>query len=219
MAKTNEHGRLIAAAAKAALAPLGCVRKGQSRVWYSDQRYWVIAVEFQPSGWSKGSYLNIHIAWLWKESRGYAHSYRPVDFLPFSNAEQFAPLISEMAAVAAREVSSLRKRLKSFSDICTYIIESTPRDCWHDYHTAVASGLARDFTTAHEYFERLAAWSTHGYAWEDTLKKDSAALAAIVDQPGVFRSAILSIIEKRRELMRLLPDPHCLDELDSIAVL
>jgi hypothetical protein len=55
MAKANEHGRLIAAAAKAALAPLGCVRKGQSRVWYSDQRYWVIAVEFQPSGWSKGS--------------------------------------------------------------------------------------------------------------------------------------------------------------------
>ena len=51
MAKQNEHGRLIAAAAKAARAPLGCKRKGQSRLWFSDERYWLITVEFQPSGW------------------------------------------------------------------------------------------------------------------------------------------------------------------------
>lgn len=47
MAKRNEHGRLIAAAAKAALVPLGCKRKGQSRRWYSDQGFWVVFVEFQ----------------------------------------------------------------------------------------------------------------------------------------------------------------------------
>jgi hypothetical protein len=39
MSTQNEHGKLIAAAAKKALLPLGCVRKGQSRVWYSDQRF------------------------------------------------------------------------------------------------------------------------------------------------------------------------------------
>jgi hypothetical protein len=78
MAKTNEHDRLIAAAAKAALQPIGCQRKGQSRVWYFDQRYWLIAVEFQPSGRSKGSYLNMFVAWLWKESRGYQFTIIPL---------------------------------------------------------------------------------------------------------------------------------------------
>ena len=47
----NEHGKLIASAAKAALEPLGCVRKGRSRVWYADRlsaravptREWCIA--------------------------------------------------------------------------------------------------------------------------------------------------------------------------------
>jgi hypothetical protein len=49
MSKQNEHGKLIAAAAKAALLPLGCRRKGQSRCWYSDERFWYIFIEFQPS--------------------------------------------------------------------------------------------------------------------------------------------------------------------------
>jgi hypothetical protein len=82
MAQTNEHGRIIAAAAKAALLPLGCKRKGQSRLWYSDQRFWVITVEFQPSGWSKGCYLNVGVKWLWNLGRGLDFSDRPVDFIP-----------------------------------------------------------------------------------------------------------------------------------------
>lgn len=95
MAKVNEHGRIIAGAAKTALEPLGCKRKGQSRIWYSDQRFWVISVEFQPSGWSKGSYLNVGIKWLWHHGRGLDLSDRPVDFVPFESADQFTPLIGK----------------------------------------------------------------------------------------------------------------------------
>ena len=56
--KQNLHGRLIAAAAKRHLSPLGCRRKGQSRFWSADHGFYQIGIEFQPSGWSKGSYLN-----------------------------------------------------------------------------------------------------------------------------------------------------------------
>jgi hypothetical protein len=59
MAKADEHARLIATAAKAALQPLGFVRRGRSRFWFADQGFWIIFAEFQPSGWSKGSYLNM----------------------------------------------------------------------------------------------------------------------------------------------------------------
>ncbi len=144
MAKTNEHGRLIAAAAKAALVPLGSVRKGQSRVWYSDQRYWVIAVEFQPSCWSKGSYLNVSVAWLWKAIRGYSFRYRPFDFISFESVEQFTPLIAEMANVAAREVVKIRKQFASYSDIHDYIVRHANRDSWPIYHAAISSALAGD---------------------------------------------------------------------------
>jgi hypothetical protein len=219
MAKTNEHGRLIAAAAKAALLPLGCQRKGQSRVWYSDQRYWVIAVEFQPSGWSKGSYLNISVGWLWKESRGYGLSYRPVDFIPFESVEQFTPPIFAMAASAAKEVVILREKFKSFSNIYSYLKSNANSDSWPIYHAAIACGLAGDLMASRHYFDQMAAWPTYGYDWQLKLKADSAALAPLLDEPAKFRSAILAIIEKRRRLIRLPPDPHCLDELDSIAAL
>jgi hypothetical protein len=65
MATQNEHGRLIAAAAKAALLPLGCRRIGQSRVWYSDERFWAVSIEFQPSAWRKGSYLIVGVTLFW----------------------------------------------------------------------------------------------------------------------------------------------------------
>src|SRR6202000_1719294 len=38
--------------------PLGLERRGRSRTWIDDQRWYAIVVEFQPSGFSKGSYLN-----------------------------------------------------------------------------------------------------------------------------------------------------------------
>lgn len=215
MAKATEHGKIIAAAARAALEPIGCVRKGQSRVWYSDQRYWLIAVEFQPSGWSKGSYLNIFVAWLWKRSSGYAIGYRPVKFVPFENAEQFAPEIAHMADVAAQEVKKQRERFKTFTRIYDYLLSDSHRDSWPKYNAAVAAGLAGENVTARRLFNEMAAWQTYGYEWQEQLKVDSAALAKLLDEPLQFRAAVLAIIEQRRNVMRLPPDPRCLDVLNS----
>lgn len=215
MATASEHGKIIAAAAKAALTPIGCFRKGRSRVWYSDQRYWLIAVEFQPSGWSKGSYLNVFVRWLWNESRGYSIGYRPVDFVPFKSAEQFAPQIASMAHVAAREIEKQRERFGSFGRIYQYLLAHSHRDDWPKYHAAVAAGLIGEIPTARRLFDEMAAWETYGYEWQEKLKAHSAALAGLLDRPAQFRSAVLTIISRRREIMRLPPDPHCLDALDS----
>ncbi len=121
MVKANIHGQMIARAAKAALLPLGCRRKGKSRVWYADQRYWAIWIEFQPSGWSKGNYLNIGVMWLWRPKPSVAFSYRPADFAPFETEEQFAPLIARMAVLAAQEVHTLRGKLSSFASVLDFI--------------------------------------------------------------------------------------------------
>ncbi len=48
---TPEHTRLLTAAARSILRPLGCVQKGRSRTWLDDQDWWVGVVEFQPSAW------------------------------------------------------------------------------------------------------------------------------------------------------------------------
>lgn len=215
MAKASEDGKIIAAAAKAVLAPMGCARKGRSRIWYSDQRYWLIAAEFQPSGWSKGSYLNIFVAWLWKASHGYPIAYRPAKFVPFESAEQFTPQIADMANVAAQEVEKQRERFSTFNRIYQHLLSESHRDHWPKYNAAVAAGLAGEMATARRLFDEMAARQTSGYGWQEKLKLDGAALAKLLDEPAQFRAAVLAIIERRRKVMRLPPDPHCLDPVNS----
>jgi hypothetical protein len=220
MAKQNEHGRLIAAAAKSALTPLGCRRVGQSRFWYSDQRYWAIAIEFQPSSWSKGSYLNVGATWLWYPKQHWTfdvgHRIEEAGLIPFENAEQFAPLIAGMAVRAAQEVLALRNKFSTLDAIHHYLSRHPARDGTPVYHAAVAAALAGDVKIARQFFERLEAWPDQTEEWRLRVKSRGIALARLVNKPHEFRAAILAIIEDVRIRLRLPPVHLCLESTDSI---
>jgi hypothetical protein len=60
---------LLSEAARRHLRRLGVVQKGRSRTWLDDNGWFVTVVEFQPSGFGKGSYLNVgaHFLWSWND--------------------------------------------------------------------------------------------------------------------------------------------------------
>lgn len=64
----GQHNKIINAAARKILAPEGLFRVGASRRWIDDNGYFVIQVEFQPSAYDRGSYLNVGISFLWEAS-------------------------------------------------------------------------------------------------------------------------------------------------------
>lgn len=214
MAQINEHGKLIAAAAKAALAPLGCHRKGKSRLWFSDQRFWVISIEFQPSGWSKGSYLNVGATWLWHKRHllSFNVGYRVAEFIPFENTEQFRPLVQDMAAKAAGEVLAIRRKFRSITDIHRWLVAHATRDGWPVYNAAIAAGLVGDFAGAKQFFDRLSRWETDSYDWQLQLKSDSEELSSLLSTPAAFQSSVLAMIEQRRTIIGLPPAPDCLQQ-------
>lgn len=219
MAPQNEHSKLIAAAAKATLTPLGLVRKGQSRVWRADQRYWLINVEFRPSGWSKGSYLNVSVGWLWYKKDYLSHDVLfPVDnvgdagFLPFESVEQFQPRIKHMAERAAEEVLAIRERFRTFTGIHACLMSRLEREnIWSIFHAAVASGLAGDIEESRHLFERLRA-RTQITIVRNEVMESFERLSAALCEPPVFRSMIASNIRETRRLNRLPDDPDCLDD-------
>src|SRR5687767_12866016 len=95
-----EHSKIIAQAAKEVLAPLGFRRSGRSRLWLADHGYWLGVVEFQPSGFSKGSYLNVAAHWLWRPpphvmTFDYFHPDQTRPYIDFVDAAQFTPLAVE----------------------------------------------------------------------------------------------------------------------------
>ena len=64
---TSAHSAL-AAAARAALQPLGFERKGRSRTWLADRGWWLLIIDFQPSSWQSDlAYLNLGEQHLWVE--------------------------------------------------------------------------------------------------------------------------------------------------------
>jgi hypothetical protein len=218
VATQNEHGRLIAAAAKAALAPIACVRRGQSRVWLSDQRYWAIMIEFQPSGFSRGSYLNVGASWLWYERPGLAFNvgYRVAraGFISFENSEQFRPLIERMAAQAAEEVLAMRAKFASIAMISRFLNGDPNRQSSDMFGAAVAAGLNHEFELSRKRFNELLSYPADD-EWRVKRHSEAAALLALLDDTAQFRAAVRRTIDARRSQARLPPIADCLEELDS----
>ena len=145
----NLHGSIINRAARATLAPLGLRRKGQSRFWHDDYAWRAFFVEFQPSSWSKGTYCNVGVTWLWDESLRGGHwafhvsqrvGPRQGQFVSYEpDSAGFEQLVQQMAADAAREVGQLRDRFDSLEAVAAYYAK--PAIGWTGYHGAVALGL------------------------------------------------------------------------------
>jgi hypothetical protein len=211
MAKQNEHGKLIAAAAKAALLPLGFRRKGQSRCWFSDERFWSIFIEFQPSAWSKGTYLNVTPIWLFLQPWGGEAAHRVGDYIEFESVDQFGPLIEQGAQLIASEVIALRAKFRTPVDLHHFFAGNLS---WNGniYRAAITAGLVGDFALARDLFARINALdpTKHGLQLEN-IQKECAALAALLEDRQAYRSAILKKIEARRQARGFPADPDCLE--------
>ena len=101
MASSAEHSKLLTLAARKHLAPLGCKQQGRSRFWFDDHGWWAATVEFQPSSWSKGSYLNVGAMWFW----------HPADHWVFNEFERVAPFQEFRDDIQFAEVARTREKL------------------------------------------------------------------------------------------------------------
>jgi hypothetical protein len=205
MSVEGEHGRIIATAAKAALAPLGFRRKGRSRLWLADRGFWLSVVEFQPSGFSKGSYLNVATHWLWG-----LHDFVSFDhivddrrtFIQFTDAAAFTPLATQLAQEAAEASEALRiqfSTLKAAALILTEQERSWEREGRgggsHAFDAAMAEGLAGDVAVARAFFQS----ALRGFAEEPDYITSIEELEAAVGDRNTFRAMVESRINDRRQ--------------------
>lgn len=207
-----DPGRLLRDAAKRLLLPLGCRQVGSSRIWIADQRFWVIIIEFQPSSFSKGSYLNVGANWLWcpKDHWSFDYSYRVDGFIEFQDGDQFAGAAEQIAIRAANEVRDLREKLGSLSLIAHEIIPRPEVQAWPVFHAAVVAGLLGNVTGAERYFIRLANEEATT-EWHKNLQTDATRLLAKLPDTVAFRNEILALVQQSRALHKLPADPMCLE--------
>ena len=61
-----DHNRLLKTLAAEMFEPLGLYQIGRSRTWVDDHAWWAIIVSFGPSGFGRGTYLDVGVTLLWR---------------------------------------------------------------------------------------------------------------------------------------------------------
>lgn len=211
MAQKNEHSRIIAAAAKTVLTPLGFQQKGASRVWLSDHGYWLDVVEFQPSGFSKGTYCNVAVHWLWGMTPALTFDYgghRVGSFAQFSDAGAFSQNVAEMARNAAQSVARHRAVFVSLGATAAHLasreLAAADLGGWDAFHAGVSCGLIRNEALARLMFDRVSASDDRNLDWVNERRRKVGRLAALLGDHGAFRAEVQALLNAQRMSFKLL---------------
>lgn len=198
----TDHNRLIDAAARKALKPKGLQRKGKSRVWFDDHGWWMIQVEFQPSSWTKGSYLNVGVCWLLYEgsAAGFHVGHRvDVSFVEYTGDDRFESQIQAVSDRAAKEVDVYRAKFATLQLAAEFHRSIVSPTTWQYYHGGVILRLAGQTEAAREY---LTAVATHDarFDWERGLALRAADLMHLLGDSQRFSSCVRGIVLRTRTI-------------------
>jgi hypothetical protein len=205
----SPHDELIAQAAKTALGPLGCKRKGRSRIWLDDRGWWLGVIEFQPSSWTKGSYLNVGACWLWNEKDYLSFDNGPDDqgsrieaFHEYKEGEDFSGHAKVLAGKAANAIISLRTRFTNVHSVAEQLDDNKAKDMWGHYSAGISLGLVGATRRAETHFDAVRTANMHA-PWVEALQKEAGNLSQILDDKAVFRSKVVASVKKTRGLLKL----------------
>jgi hypothetical protein len=204
-----DHNILINQAVRSALRPIGCTQKGRSRTWLDDHHWWVTVIEFQPSSWSKGTYLNVGACWLWntKDYLSFDDGYRVDSFVSAENLESFESAVEAIAARAREEVLQFRHRFPTVRTVAGYLKskETRSEDIWSHYHAGVSCGLAGWSSESERRLRAALAVEERDAEWVHNLKAECGRLLPLVSNAPAFRSHVLDVISASREALKLKP--------------
>jgi hypothetical protein len=199
-----DHNKLIAAAAKEALSPLGLKRDGKTRLWYDDHGWWCIVVEFQPSSWSKGTYLNVGTSWLLFEKAHWTFDvgYREEGFSPARARQQFSDALSRIVAHASERVQAYRGTFATIQSAHRHYQSTELRSHWDYYYAALIAALAGELPTARQHFDSLLS-QPRRYQWEHGLYYRALDLSRLLDCRRHFLDSVRGIVLRTRTQLLL----------------
>lgn len=221
MTGQHDHTKILTEEARRTLKPLGLRQKGRSRIWLYDGGWWIGVVDFQWSAWSRGSYLNVGVVWPWAPVAADFQTVEwggrvDVPFIEFESEEQFRPLASELASVAAEEIGAFRRvcsRLDSAAEALATWRESEShrlefyRKTRADLDEGVLRGLAGESSKARALFMRYLDQSEphRDSAMVAGLRDLAEELRALVDRQPAFTERIRDEIQTGRRVLKLNP--------------
>ncbi len=208
-----EHTKIINKTARKIFKEYGIIRKGQSRTWLDDNGWFTTLIEFQPSNYSKGTYLNIGVCFHWHVDDYWSFNigYREAAYCEYKNEKQFTPVVTKYIQQALAKVLLYRDQLSDLESaertIFTY--DGYSSFVWACYHKAVILGLNNKVQDAEHYFNLILAEKDYleeynsPITWILELKDEVKLLKSALHKPNEFKNAINKIIVTSRKLKKL----------------
>jgi len=198
---SGPHSKIIAAAAKAELAPLGFKRRGQSRLWLKDHGFWLNVAEFKPSQWSIAVDLGNAAHWLWGGCGFMSLNYYDPGgpYTEYRDEDQFGAAVADIASTAASRAKEIDAKFASFEAIADYVIAKANgsermRPSWFGYYAGVACGILGDLDQAASFLR--------GITDERVIPRGERFLPAI-GSPIAFREKANEIVNQQRAALKL----------------
>ena len=199
---SDTHSKVIAAAAKDQLAPLGFRQQGRSRLWLADHGYWLNVVEFTPSRWSKSVSLMNAAHWLWVGAgfMSFNEAIPSKCHAEFETEDQFRSATVEIAKAAGAKALEIEARFPSFDAIADFVVKrarSSPDrmgPSWWGYEAGIASALVGRVAEANHFL--------HGLSDERVVSR-AAPLMPLIDRPDAFKSKVNDMVAQERARLKL----------------
>ena len=199
-----DHNKLLKKIAKERLKPYGIFQKGQSRTFLYDKGWFTIVIEFQPSSWSKGTYLNIGVDFNFypRDYFAFGFGYRETGFEEFKDKEQFSKLLNDLCDLIVKRVQELDQK---FIDVWTALRTKDKEkadDTWRIYEVAVLNILTSNFDKARKLLGQVSKTKCE-YDWEIERKKLADELLDWLKENPTSLVKIKNIISETRQLKKL----------------
>nr|WP_326184943.1 hypothetical protein [uncultured Oscillibacter sp.] len=205
--------KIIRQAAREALAPMGLFQKGSSRIWLDDNGWFLTVVEFQPSAWSQGAYLNVGASFLWEQGAGFwealPYNYtfgaisRELHHVEYTGDDgNFYRAMLDMAEHARGSAAQYRARLDTPEHACRPWQERCARRGWNvrdAWNSVMLCCLAGDLAAGDAWLDTILEREPResGIGWAEALRRLAEETR---DLPGRQAFVVRSIQEKRARL-------------------
>ena len=211
--KDDIQSVLITSAAARILRPFGLTQKGRSHTWIADQGWWLIVVEFQPSG----TYLNVGCMWLWRVKPYFSFDVFQ-GFHKFSSGLQFGDVAEQLATSAREKVIDYRRHFPTIRQVSDYYAENAPTMFWSYFNAAVAHLLSGRLELGSNFMSKCLPSKRDDLRWLIEARQDANMLASMMDQPEKFRGAIDGRVRETRRLLNLSQLPQVDFGYDPVVV-
>jgi len=198
----SDHNRLLKKIAKERLKPFGIIQYGQSRTFLFDKGWFTVIIEFQPSSWSKGTYLNIGVDLNFypRDYFAFSYGYRETGFNEFKDEEQFSELINKLCNLVIVRVRELDRE---FIDL--WVAKKTLNkdlDAWRKYEIGILKGLINDYNGAQKLLNAVINEKCeHNYEFKR--QQIASEILEWLDNEQAFENKVKELIEKTRQLKKL----------------